>query len=283
MKYVLVNYDEFSNRYRLHWFEGDKYQFEYLKSNLEVTRTSDNEFSLKYEGKTIVIPMGELSVIFKYQPYENIYDVKAGVYDIDYFLSNVALLLAEQTEGRAKLVFIHDLYNLLLENKHEAFAHADIAVELVKLWQNNKIFLNKDNANVFMEYYAYYLLNKENVSVETQRELIDKHALKEGGIFTWIKEGLELNYDEECPIFEIHRETTVGNAGTYYDYDFYSPCTDENKVYRKCVSKFCGCGCRFDGSQASFSEDHDGVRRPDEEFELLGANYHYFDHPGNDN
>ena len=120
-------------------------------------------------------------------------------------------------------------------------------------------------------------------SIKEQKEVIDKYALKEGGTFAWIKEGLELNYDEECPIFEIFSEKTVGNAGTYYDYDFYSPCKDENIVYRKCVSKFGGCGRRFDGSQASFSEDHDGVRRPNEEYELLGANYHYFDHPGNDN
>ena len=283
MKYVLVNYDDFSKRYCLHWFEGDRYQFEYLKSNLEVTRTFDNKFSFKYEGETIVGPMGELSLIFKYQPYENIYDVKAGVYEIDYFLSDVVLKLFGQTKNRATLVLIHDLYNLLLENKHEAFTHAVTAVELVKLWQNNEIFLNKDNANVFMEYCAYYFLNKENVSIKEQKELIDKYALKEGGTFAWIKEGLELNYDEECPIFEIYSEKTVGNAGTYYDYDFYSPCKDENKVYHKCVSKFGGCGRRFDGSQASFSEDHDGVRKPNEEYELLGANYHYFDHPGNDN
>ena len=283
MKYVLVNYDGFSNRYCLHWFEGDRYQFEYLKSNLEVARTRDNKFSFTYEGKTTVAPMGKLSLIFKYQPYENIYDEKAGVYDIDSFLSNVALSLIKETKYRAKLVLIHNLYDLLFENKHEAFTHADTAMELVKLWQDNKIFLNKDNANAFMEYCSFHSLNKEGVSIEEQRELIDQYALKEGGIFAWIKEGLELNYDEECPIFEIYSERTVGNAGTYYDYDFYSPCKDENKVYRRCVSKFFGCGHRFDGSQASFSEDHDGVRRPNEEYELLGANYHYFDHPGNDN
>lgn len=283
MKYVLVNYDGFSKRYCLHWFEGDRYQFEYLKSNLEVARTSDNKFSFKYEGETKVVPMGELSLIFKYQPYENIYDVKAGVYEIDYFLSDVVLKLLRQAKNRTLLVLIHDLYNLLLENKHEAFIHADTAIKLVKLWQNNKIFLNKDNANVFMNYCAYYYIKKENVSIKEQKELIDKYALKEGGLFAWIKEGLELNYDEECPIFEIYSEIEVGNAGNYYDYDFYSPCEDENKVYRKCVRKFGGCGCRFDGSQSSFSEDHDGIRRPNEEYELLGANYHYFDHPGNDN
>ena len=283
MKYVLVNHDDYSGRYCLHWFEGDGYRFEYLKGTLEVARISENKFSFKYEGETMVVPMGELSLIFKYQPYTNIYDVKAGVYEMDYFLSDVVLGLLGQTEGRPLLVLIHDLYDLLLENKHEAFTHADTAMELVKRWQKNKIFLNKDNANVFMEYCAYSFLHKENASIEEQKELIDEYASKEGGIFPWIKEGLELDYDDECPIFLIYSERELGNAGVYYDYDFYSPCKDEDEVYRKCVRKFGGCGCRFDGSQASFSEDHDGVRRPDEGYELLGANYHYFDHPGNDN
>lgn len=236
----------------------------------------------KYTKVKKFIEIGSLTHVFTATYIRDKNDVTErfiGVYEISDFILNYAVkaIVGSPQEHKLTLVF----NDILEKDEATALSNPTISLILVRLWHKYNIFLDREKAQRFSLYSANYFLNKNNSNLEEAKKLIEKLA-KEDKVAKWLLNGLNLVYeDEECPILFV--QTDCDPPG-YDDYYFYSPCKDLDLLYKKCVKRFNGCGHRYDGSQASFSEEHDDISRCTYgEYYLMGCNYHYYDHPGNDN